>query len=190
MGLQEEMERNATLRPLGLNGQMVPARLPSQDAVLASPHWKTVKEEVEKMAAGRAVKFLAGGRDKVVLDLGDGSVAKLLPTTSNDGIGIERRFRHAVKVIGLQDLVAPVLEEFMMGDILIQKQPKLTRDRISKFEVRKVRKALAEHNIRWEDGDERNLGRMPSGKLVIIDGALKWRGVGQRLLEKLGIGER
>ena len=190
MGLQEEMERNATLRPLGLNGQMIPARLPSQEAILASPHWKAVRSEVEKMAQGKEVKFLAGGRDKVVLDLGDGTVAKLLPTTAEDGIGIERAFRQAVKVAGLEDLVAPILEEFTIGDIVVQHQPMLTRDRISQVEVRKVRKLLAEHHIRWEDGDERNLGRMPNGQLVIIDGSLKWRGLGQRLLEAIGMAPR
>jgi hypothetical protein len=190
MGVQEEMERNTTLRPLGLYGKMVEAQLPSQEALLASKHWKAARIEVEKMAADREIKYLAGGRDKVVLDLGNDEVIKLLPTTEHDGIGIEHRFRHAAKAADLEDFVAPVLEEFMIGDIMVQRQPKLRRERIGNIEVRGIRSLLAEHSITWEDGDERNLGRMPDGRLVIIDGAFKYRGLGQRLLEAIGLGHR
>lgn len=183
MSLDEEVAQKATLRRLGDKGRMVRAMLPSQEALLASPDWALAAKTVLDLAEGREVKFLAAGRDKVVLDIGNNLVVRLLPTTKEDGIGLEKAFRRAVAGVGMEELVVPVLAEEQVGSILLQLQPKLRRERVGKREVREVMSELARHDIAWVDAYERNLGRMPDGRLVILDGGFKWRGLGEKIIE-------
>ncbi len=141
-------------RDARIGGEVITSPDPIAAEVLASPSYPQVEAWLAPQIQGDPV-YVGGGAGSVVLDIGGDRVARM-------GRGT------ATPLPNIPEVLQPLAQQ-TLGDLRVEIFPKVETAGITEAEVQQMHQSLAAQGYAFSDAGTDNLGRLPDGRLVVID---------------------